>query len=293
VRVRLNGITVGEVEEVNLAPPGDPEKVVAIRMRVQTSALSEIPVDSVVEIGAENVLGEKTVEITKGGSIEAIRPGGTLRFEPPREIDRAQVIKSFESNLRRMDAVLDDIEAGRGGLARFIRDDSIYRQVNARLAEVQKGIEESSRAGTLGRLINQEAQIRDARATLARYDKMLADVESGQGAAGGFLRDSSRYDSLLQQVRDLRGQISAIERGEGRVGRFVMSDDQYRQWNRSVEQLLVSVDRIRFGEGPLGQLFVSAQLYESLNGSSKQLQEFLREFQENPRKFLRVEANLF
>jgi phospholipid/cholesterol/gamma-HCH transport system substrate-binding protein len=42
------------------------------------------------------------------------------------------------------------------------------------------------------------------------------------------------------------------------------------------------------GEGKGGRLLANAQLYESLNGSLRRMEEFLRDFRENPRKYLRV-----
>ena len=42
-----------------------------------------------------------------------------------------------------------------------------------------------------------------------------------------------------------------------------------------------------------GRLLQAAQTYESLQGAAQNLQDFLRDFQENPGKFLRVDLDLF
>jgi phospholipid/cholesterol/gamma-HCH transport system substrate-binding protein len=288
--VRLNGIPIGEVHSVELSAPERriQDRVVEIRMRVLTAALEQMPADSIVEIGAANILGEAVIEITKGRAVEPLRPGGELEYQPPREIDRAQAIKSLEANLRRMDQLLDDIEAGRGSLGRFLRDDSLYRQVTARLAQLEKSVAQTSRTGELGRMIHEDALYKSLQANLLRHDQLLAGLESGEGRAGQFLRDPQMYQGWLQQVRRLRAEISSIQRGEGRLGRFVMSDEEYTQWNRRVERLMLSVDSLTSGEGPLGQLFVSAQLYESLAGSTRELQESMRDFRDSPTRFMRL-----
>ena len=114
--VRLNGITIGKVESVELAAPPQGDRIVAIIMSIEAGALEFIPEDSMAEIGADNLLGDRLIDITAGRSPVPIRRGGTLRYEPPTEIDQAQVMASLEKNLRRVDALLDDIEMGRGSL---------------------------------------------------------------------------------------------------------------------------------------------------------------------------------
>jgi hypothetical protein len=60
-----------------------------------------------------------------------------------------------------------------------------------------------------------------------------------------------------------------------------------------VERLIVAIDDINAGQGSLGQLLQVAQAYESLQGAAQNLQAFLQDFQQNPRKFLRVDLDLF
>jgi hypothetical protein len=61
---------------------------------------------------------------------------------------------------------------------------------------------------------------------------------------------------------------------------------------RKVEAMLASTESmlsaLNRGEGPAGELLTNPQLYESLVGSLKSLGDLLKDFDGNPRKYLRT-----
>jgi phospholipid/cholesterol/gamma-HCH transport system substrate-binding protein len=286
--VRLNGLPIGKVESVGLAPEPRGNRIVEIRMSVEAAAAARLPEDSIVEIGAENLLGDKLIAITAGRSDRPVAPGGELRYQPPAEIDRAQVIASFDRNLRLIDRLLDDIESGRGSLARFIRDDALYESARTRLQQFESSLSGLRSTGQLSELLRKDDVHRSIEATIARYDTLLADLEGGRGAAGEFLRSSRQHEDMLRRIASLRGQIARI-----RKNRFLRTDEDYERWNREIERLMAAIDKLNFGDGSLARLLHTAHTYESLAGASQNLQEGLRQFQRDPRKFLRIDLNLF
>ena len=64
--MRLNGITIGYLDKIQLTGSTDPKRAVEFNMKVQEEFLPQIPVDSVAGIGAANLLGDKFLNITKG-----------------------------------------------------------------------------------------------------------------------------------------------------------------------------------------------------------------------------------
>src|SRR4051794_25294678 len=64
--VRLNGITIGSLDKVQLTNSTDPRRAVEFTMQVEQRYLKDIPVDSVAGVGAANLLGDKFINITKG-----------------------------------------------------------------------------------------------------------------------------------------------------------------------------------------------------------------------------------
>jgi phospholipid/cholesterol/gamma-HCH transport system substrate-binding protein len=286
--VRLNGIRIGKVESVGLAEPPRGDRIVEVRMRVEAPAAARIPEDSIVEIGSDSLLGDKLIDITVGRSARAVSPEGELPYKPPAEIDRAQVIASFERTLRLIDRLLDDIEAGRGSLARFVRDDAIYVRTTARLKQVEASLRSAAASGLAGRFLRDDEMYRSWQALITRYDARLADLETGRGAAGEFLRSSRQHDDLVKRIASMRADVARL-----RNHPMVLSDAQYQRWNRAVEKLIASIDALTTGDSGLARLLQTAHTYESLAGASRNLSEGLRDFRQNPRKFLRIDLDLF
>src|SRR5262245_2125171 len=77
--VRLNGILAGTVENVTLSGEKNPQRVIKVHMAIEQAMLKEIPVDSIAAISAENVLGTKFLNITKGQSDTLVQPGAEIQ----------------------------------------------------------------------------------------------------------------------------------------------------------------------------------------------------------------------
>src|ERR1700735_17035 len=77
--VRLNGISVGFLDHLELTNSRDPRRTVAFYMKVKGSFLPQIPVDSLVSVAAANLLGDKFLNITKGQQTEHVKDGAELK----------------------------------------------------------------------------------------------------------------------------------------------------------------------------------------------------------------------
>ena len=66
--VRINGILAGKVKKVELSGETSPRRIIRVTMEIESDFLTQIPVDSVASISAENVLGAKFINIRKGQS---------------------------------------------------------------------------------------------------------------------------------------------------------------------------------------------------------------------------------
>ena len=91
----------------------------------------------------------------------------------------------------------------------------------------------------------------------------------------------------------MRQTLADLNAGKGAGGEWIASDAAYVEWNRRVAAWIENVDALNSGEGAMGQMLSNAQTYESLNGSLRELATTLKEFREDPQKFLRVRFKLF
>ena len=120
-------------------------------------------------------------------------------------------------------------------------------------------------------------------ASLRQLDDQLAQLQ-----ANSLLRDTTQYDQIRDQLTQVRHTLADLNAGKGAGGEWFASDATYVQWNRMLTSWIENVDALNSGEGSMGQMISNAQTYETLNGKLHELQSTMKEFREDPQKFLRL-----
>ena len=263
--VRLNGIAIGYLDNLQLTGSRDPKRAVGFSMLVDPAYLSQIPVDSLVGIGAANLLGDKFLNITKGQSTEHVKEGAEIQPLESQDIPEllkqmATLLSTFQKSVNRVDNLLAGVEAGQGNLGKLLKDEDLYNTIDAITAEGKKLLTDVRTGnGTLSKLIYDDKLYNEVRAPLQRVDAILADVQAGQGTVGKAMKDEELYHqavTLVNRLNDTLGKISA-------------------------------------GQGTLGQLLVNPQLYDSLNSAVGEAQSLVKDIRANPKKFLSVTIKIF
>jgi phospholipid/cholesterol/gamma-HCH transport system substrate-binding protein len=305
--VRLNGITIGKIKRIEFSGNNEKGKIVRIVMEVKRDLLSQIPDDSVAGVDAANLLGDNFINITKGKSPKPIQDGGTLRSLPVQDIPQlmtraGDLLGSFQVSLNRFDSLLADIEAGKGNVGKFIKDEALYNDLSASAKELNKLVASvNSGKGTIGRLMKDDQLYEEIRSPIKRIDSMLNDIQQGQGTAGKLLKDPALYNETHQTMADLHRLINVdfrkivddLNAGRGTAGKLLKDDQLYRRTDELVANLNRTIDKLNSGQGTVGQLMVNPQLYESLNGATREAQSLLKDIRANPKKFLRIKLGLF
>ena len=297
--VRLNGIMIGQVKKIALSGSRDPDKTVRFDMEVRRDMLKSIPVDSLVTIGAENVLGTKFINIKQGNAGQHVENGATLPAREDRDfleiMQGAQpILESMQVTLRRIDAIVGMVEAGKGSVGKVLMDETLYNRLNAILTDAQKiSSTLASGQGTVGKLFYDEALYNDIRGAIAKADGLIADLQAGQGTAGKLLKDPQLYDEMNKSVVELRNLLEGLNRGEGTAGKFLKSPELHDQILATMKKVDTAIAMLNSGQGTLGQLLVNPALYDSLNGTTREAHELIKDFRANPKKFLRIKLALF
>jgi phospholipid/cholesterol/gamma-HCH transport system substrate-binding protein len=277
--VRVDGFGVGKVRSVAFSGSTEPNRIVRVTMTVERDRLASIPDDSTAQIASETMIGDKFVDISSGTSRHFVAPGGEIAFQGSPDLLKSLDIGQFEQRLKVVSALLDDIEQGRSDVGQFIQGDQMYNDLRKRLAQIESGIQAATSATSeVGREVHTDRLYQQISQPLVELDRSLARLQSGQGGVGQFLRDSSRYDQLRSDTEGLRRSIADLSAAE-----LMRSDTMYTDWNRRVLGLIESVDA--FNRGPA---LTTSQAYDNLNGVARELQDTVRDFRQNPRKFLRI-----
>ncbi len=297
--VRLNGLTIGNVESVGFSGDGKPGRFIKIEMKVDSDYLPLIPKDSKVSVGAENLLGSRLIDITKGGASQPVSPDGELAADASTEIEDLMrqgktTLGAAQLILQRLEAIVAQVELGKGSIGRLLKDDELYDRLNLIAGEVAKTTTAINNGrGTMGKLIYDEDLYADVRRTLARVDAIAESVQSGQGTAGKLLKDPALYDETRSTIAGMRKVIDDLNAGQGTAGKLLKDDKLHAQLSESLNNLSVLLDNLNQGKGTMGQLLVNQQLYENLNGVTVEMNGLLKDFRANPKKFLRIKLGLF
>lgn len=304
--VRLNGIEIGKVENVDLSGENDPRRAVKITMLISGDRLKQIPTDSLAAIGAANVLGTKYINISRGKLPDSIKPNGTVKALDTSTFEDVvasgySMIESTREMLKRIDGLVSVIEEGKGSIGKLIFDEQLYNNLNGTVVETRKITEQiNTGKGTLSKLLYDDALLQDVRRTFARVDKLMDGLEQGQGTAGKFLKDPAVYDDLRKTMAEFRTIAADLNAGKGTAGKLLKDEATIKKINATIDQVngtIAKMDtmlgKLNTGQGTIGQLLVNQQLYESLNGTSKEMHDFMKDFRKNPKKFLSIKLSLF
>jgi phospholipid/cholesterol/gamma-HCH transport system substrate-binding protein len=177
-RVRVQGIDAGEVEAVEL--PANPGHPVLLRLRIAGKFRPLIGTDARVEIANESVLAGKIVRVVPG------RPGtppaeedAVLAGQAPSDLTEnlAQATARLNHVLNKVDAVVGDVQSGKGTLGRLTQDESLYKELTG---------------------------------TLTQVNGALQDISHGQGTVGQLLKNKDAYEETVKSLQEVRQMVSAV-----------------------------------------------------------------------------------
>ena len=298
--VRLNGITIGELDRVQLTRSTDPKRTVEFIMEVDEKYLKDIPVDSVAGVSASNLLGDKFINITKGRDIgHTVKSGDEVKSQETQDIPQlldqsAKLLDSFQVIVGRVDSLLAGVEQGKGNIGKLLKDEELYNRLNGIAAEGQNLLKDvRTGKGTISKLIYDDGLYNDLRAPLKRADALLADLEAGRGTAGKLLKDPALHDEMVATVKEMKALMADLNAGKGTAGKLLKDDALSKRMDELVGKLNSTMDKINSGQGTIGQLMVNPNLYEALTGASREFQSLARDMRANPKKFLTIRLVLF
>jgi phospholipid/cholesterol/gamma-HCH transport system substrate-binding protein len=150
--VRVGGIQEGTVRRIGL--PTQPGDKVVVEMDLQKATRDIVKKDSLAEIKAEGLLGDKYVEVSFGSKeAEKLEDGETIASEPPLDYsdliqkadqildttrDAVQNVQDTAGNLK---SVTSKIDHGEGTMGALVNDKTIYQQASAGVTALREDME--------------------------------------------------------------------------------------------------------------------------------------------------------
>ena len=107
--------------------------------------------------------------------------------------------------------------------------------------------------------------LQNMQALLARMDRIIAFVESGQGSVGKLIYDPVLYNRANATINDFQKLVSEISQGQGSLGKLLNNDDLYNKANASLDKINSLIDDLNAGKGTAGKLLKDPELYDNVN----------------------------
>jgi phospholipid/cholesterol/gamma-HCH transport system substrate-binding protein len=276
--VEVDGINVGKVKEVRLSGSPDPNRVVRVSISVERTLLQYIPAESFAQLSVASPVGDKYVDITSHGSgVRMPYTEITYREEP--DIFKTLDLTGLKQQLRDIDKLLADIETGRSPLGQFVQGTQMYDDLRRRFTQIERDVRRAANTnGPVGDALYTDKLYRQLIEPVQSLDHTLGQIQSGQGALGQMLRDSAQYEQARAMLAGLRQSLATIQSGP-----LLQSDELYTGWNRTVTSLIQTVDQVN-----RDPMFRTSEAYDNLNGFAVETAKTLRDFRQNPKKYLRL-----
>lgn len=340
--VQLAGVRIGKVREVVLLPPDSPEEAKVEAVMLVDSELNGRPInerirtDSTAQLIAVSILAnEKVINIMPGTAIGSPVTEDHI-LESSEAISINQLTKTGNDLLQQINKIavpaneiLNKANQGEGTLGRIVNDESLYRNLDATVAEtkltmvkLQTTIEKINRGdGTAGQFLNNPDLYNNLNKTVAQLEAISTDIREGRGTAGKFVTDDALYNETRAAVIDLRTTTSKINAiaddlkiitgdmaiGSGSLGKLLKDEKLYDEARDTIARFNTTATRLenmladaQAGKGTIGRLVTDETLYHNINQTASNVNQLTSEgtkliydFRQNPRKYLRIRVSIF
>ncbi len=302
--VRLDGVEIGNVESIKIAPrtgnvARDRTRNIEIVMRVAKKYQEDILTDSEASLITEGLLGNEYVEVTRGFTGTKLTDGQevhgssglALKEVMARGADMLQNVQALSDTVQEL---INGVKQGKGTLGKLLTDQEAYNRLNSILSKGDVMLTNiQSGQGTLGKLVVSDEMYNKVDKGLDSVNVILTDVRSQKGTIGKLIYDPSLYDQAKQAISNGNGVIGDIRAGKGTLGKLATDDTLYTKLKETSENVANATAKLNDNTTTMGKLFSDPKLYDSLSGLTGDLRLLVGEFRQNPKKFLHIRVSVF
>lgn len=306
--VLIAGVRAGRVKTV-VWDKRTPEISQRIIVTLKLDEPLELRQGAAISIADSTLLGGKYVVIDPGPPGAATIPTdlpliGVVAKSPLSAVgdvieeNRAKV----SSMITKLEAVIDDLQAGRGTFGRLLKDDELSQTVKDALEKFQRTadnlalLSDDLRAGkgTVGRLLTDEELSKKVGEVVDRLDRISADLTSvskdlaeGKGTLGKLFKDEKLADDVAKAVESIRSAFDKLQNGEGAIASLINDPalakdlkDALGKISKVADDLAAASDAIRNAKGTLGKFIMDDELYAQVQQVIRQVTGALEEYRE-------------
>jgi phospholipid/cholesterol/gamma-HCH transport system substrate-binding protein len=302
--VRLDGVEIGNVERIALAPrdrtkPADRMRNVEVVMRLDRRYQDDILTDSTATALTEGLLGNRYINIRRGYTGVPIKDGQAVPGVEEKAIKEvversADVLANLQALSEDVQDLIAGVQHGRGTLGKLLTDDQAYKHLNSILAKGDEIVTEvQSGQGTVGKLVMSDEMANKVDNTLDQLNTILADLRAQKGTLGKLLYDPTLYDQAKEAISNSNAVIGDVRAGKGTFGKLATDETLYNKLRDTSSNLSEATAKLNRSDNTAGKLFSDPQLYDNLTNLSSEMRTLIADFRKNPKKFLTIKLTFF
>jgi phospholipid/cholesterol/gamma-HCH transport system substrate-binding protein len=240
--VRLGGVKVGNVKDIDFSEDWD--KRIVVTLSIRAANFPKIRKGSIARLGSQGLLGDRTIDISVGEKTSD--PLAEYDFIPTQEApqlndiiseggDAIQDVKITAHNAKE---ISQKINTGNGSLAQILNDPRLYTNLDSLLnlwSRITLKIE--SGQGFLSQLVNDSALYDNLTGTLGEAKTLLTKINAGEGTLGKMANDKSMYNHIDSVLTSIDSTLALLNSGNGTMGRLASDTTFYLKMNNTIESL--------------------------------------------------------
>ena len=257
--VNMLGKRIGKVSRAKIIG-----QKIAVELSIDNSFAFKIPVDSKIEVKSEGLMGSKYVSINPGvNDKKYILAGETV--EGQREYDFSEITP---------------------GIVPITQDIGVFaRRLKATLGEEEKDRIRNTILNIESLTSELDGFVKGYRDVLSKSEREdLSDIVTNLKMASESIKE--KVDNDLSQI--LSGFKNVSDQSEDLKQAIInlkSSSESLNSSSKKFENILAKIDS---GEGTLGKMVNDPELYENLNVLSQDAQELVKDFKDNPIKYMKA-----
>jgi phospholipid/cholesterol/gamma-HCH transport system substrate-binding protein len=302
--VRLDGVEVGNVENIAIAAPkpGEqlkPEQSIQVDMRIDKRFQNDIRSDSSAGLITEGLLGNRYVDIDRGFTGHVLQNGDQIQGREERAIKQvversADLLQNLNGIAQQASQILTGVRQGHGSLGKFLVDESAYTRLDHTLATVDQMMTDvMAGKGSLGRLVATDELYNRVDSAANRLDNVLEAVQTQQGTLGKIVYDPSIHNSAKQLIENGNALIEGVRAGKGTLGKLATDDSLFTEYRQVGQNLAAATEKLNSNQTTAGKFFTDPEFYDNMTGLAGDLRLLIGDFRKDPKKFLRVKFSIF
>ena len=286
--VRVSGVEVGSVSDVQLVPGG-----ADVSFNIIDDMRPIVTDRSTAKIGSISLLGEGAVDIEPGLGGTPIPDWGYVPTGKPAPTI-AELTEQAGTGISDVTALIADLRAGKGTVGKLLTDESVYREFNSLISAADRVAQNvAAGRGTMGKFANDPKVYDELQASVANLNTITTKLKNGEGSLGQLLNDPTLSKNINATTANLEGLTGKLNRGEGTAGKLLNDDALYKRMDSLTARLDTVLQNLNNGEGTAGQLLHDKQLYENMNQTVGEMRALIAEIRKDPKKYLNVKVSIF